>query len=218
MASTPHRTHILALNPFYQDQTSYGVGYASSATSRYQHYWVILTAPPSALEANAALVLSQNVPSSMIAGSTYNVSVSVLNTGSNTWTQAAGYRFGSQAPADNSFWGISRVNLPENVAPGSTVTFSFAVTAPSSAGTSDFQWQMVQIGVGSFGEQTQRLPIAVSNPAPPLPPAQPPYVAPAPVYSNYSAPSSGSDSSVKKKSKKSKKKKSKKKSKSKKKK
>jgi len=214
MTSTPHRTHILALDPFYRDQTSYGVGYAYSATSLYRHYWVILTAPPNTPDPNSALVLSQNVPSGMIVGSTYNVSVSMLNTGSNTWTQSAGFQLASQAPADNSVWGLSRVNLPQNVAPGSTVTFNFTVTAPSSSGTSDFQWQMVQEGVGAFGQQTQRVPIAVSDRALPPPPPAAPYVAPAPVYSNYSAPSSVSDSSSKKK--KGKKKKSKKKSKGKK--
>ncbi len=216
MGSPGHRTHILALAPFYENQTSYGVGYAYSATSTYKHYWVILTAPPSVPEANAALVTSQTAPASMTAGSTYNVSVSVRNTGSNTWTQADGYRLAAEAPAYNTTWGLSQVTLPGNVTPGSEVTVNFTVTAPASAGTHAFQWRMTQEGVGAFGEPTTLKSIAVSSPAPPSPPppAPAPYVAPAPAAVSYSAPSSSSSSSKskkKKKKKKSKKKKSKKK-------
>ena len=46
LASGTHRSHILALAPFYQDQTRYGVGYHHDSTSKYRHYWVLLTAPP----------------------------------------------------------------------------------------------------------------------------------------------------------------------------
>ena len=199
MASPPHRTHILATDAFYQNQTSYGVGYAYSADSTYHHYWVILTAPPNATTGNAALFLSQSVPATMLPGSAQSVSVQMLNTGSNTWRQAGGYKLGSQAPANNLTWGLAEVNLPGDVAPGSAVTFNFVVTAPGIAATTDFQWQMFQQGVGAFGEQTPRLPIPVNIPAP-----VPAYVAPAPAAS-YSAPSSSSKEKKKKKKKKKKK-------------
>lgn len=47
MASSPHKTHLLALDSFYRDQTSYGVGHYYDAKSKYKHYWVVITAPPS---------------------------------------------------------------------------------------------------------------------------------------------------------------------------
>lgn len=47
MASPQHRTHLLALDAFYRDQTSFGVGHYYDASSPYRHYWVIITAPPS---------------------------------------------------------------------------------------------------------------------------------------------------------------------------
>jgi uncharacterized repeat protein (TIGR02543 family) len=46
MASPPHKTHLLAEDPFYQEQTSYGIGYAYDASSKYRYYWVVITAPP----------------------------------------------------------------------------------------------------------------------------------------------------------------------------
>ena len=125
MNSPPHRTHILAIDPFYQNQTSYGVGYAYSAHSTYHHYWVIITAPPSTPEPRAALFVAQGVPSAMTTGQTYSVAVSVLNTGSETWTQAGGYRLASNTPNVN--WGASNVPLAGDVTPGSAVTFSTTI-------------------------------------------------------------------------------------------
>ncbi len=46
MNSPPHKTHILALDAFYQPQTSLGVGYYRDSNSEYGSYWVIITAPP----------------------------------------------------------------------------------------------------------------------------------------------------------------------------
>lgn len=45
--SSLHRPHLLADGSFYEGQTRYGVGYAKSARSRYKHYYVFLSAPPS---------------------------------------------------------------------------------------------------------------------------------------------------------------------------
>ena len=47
MASSQHRSHLLAQDSFYRDQTSYGIGHYYDASSPYRHYWVIITAPPS---------------------------------------------------------------------------------------------------------------------------------------------------------------------------
>ena len=47
MKSSSHRGHLLALQSFYRNQTSYGVGFYSEPGSPHRTYWVILTAPPS---------------------------------------------------------------------------------------------------------------------------------------------------------------------------
>ena len=162
MNSAPHRTHILAQTAFYQDQTSYGVGYAYSANSTYHHYWVIITAPPSVPETQAALFVTQGVPAEMTTGQSYNVSVSVRNTGSVTWTQAAGYRLALVTQGIN--WGTSAAALPGDVTPGSAVTFNFTVTAPATPGYDAFQWRMEQQGMGRFGEASVNRVIPVSFP------------------------------------------------------
>ena len=46
MKSAPHRAHLLGLEPFTQQQTEYGVGYAHSPNATYLHYWVVLIARP----------------------------------------------------------------------------------------------------------------------------------------------------------------------------
>lgn len=109
----------------------------------------------------SAMVVSQSVPAYMDAGYLYNVSVTLRNNGSETWTQADGYRLGSQSPQDNYTWGMNRVDMPTSVPPGGEVTFNFYASAPSYAGTYDFQWRMIQDGVEWFGDATPNIPIEV---------------------------------------------------------
>ena len=72
------------------------------------------------------------------------------NSGTTTWTPGT-YYLGSQNPQDNTTWGLNRVNLPYSVAPGGSVVFTFAVTAPAAPGSYNFQWRMLQNGAGYFG-------------------------------------------------------------------
>jgi hypothetical protein len=44
--SAGHRTHVLAEDTFWADQTNYGIGYAYVSNSTYKHYWVFISAPP----------------------------------------------------------------------------------------------------------------------------------------------------------------------------
>ncbi len=46
--SDGHRTHLLATDSFYRDQTTYGIGFYHDDSSPYVDYFVILTAPPRA--------------------------------------------------------------------------------------------------------------------------------------------------------------------------
>ncbi len=120
--------------------------------------------------ARGAQVLSQSVPTSMVAGRTYPVSVTLKNIGTETWSpigpQCNAYRLGSANPLNNSTWGLTRVDLPAPVAPEAQVTISFAVIAPSTPGTYNFQWQMVQECVTWFGASTPNAVVTV-QPVPP---------------------------------------------------
>ena len=73
------------------------------------------------------------------------------------------YRLASQNPADNTRWGLNRVDVPNSVSPGASVTFRFNVVAPAAVGTYDFQWRMVHDGVGRFGASTTDKTITVSG-------------------------------------------------------
>jgi parallel beta-helix repeat protein len=114
---------------------------------------------------NASAFVSQNLPTSMTVGQSSMVSVSMKNTGTTTWSAASLYRLGSQNPYDNMTWGTNRVLLAagESVTPGQTKTFSFTVTAPSSAGTYNFQWRMVQDGVEWFGPTSSNVVVTVGS-------------------------------------------------------
>jgi RHS repeat-associated protein len=135
----------------------------------------IMTPPP---PPNGAQFISQSVPQTMTAGQSYSVSVTMKDTGSNTWTTASQYNFGSQNAQDNTTWGMGRVALPSSVASGSQVTFNFTVTAPATSGTYNFQWRMVQDGVEWFGDLTPNVVVTVNpqsggNPNPEPDPSTP---------------------------------------------
>jgi hypothetical protein len=113
---------------------------------------------------NDAAFVSQSVPATMNTGEAYPVTVTMLNQGTTTWTPGQAYRLGSQNPHDNTIWltTTNRVGLPgASVSPGATTTFSFVVTAPSSPGSYNFQWRMVQDGVEWFGAMTPNIPVQV---------------------------------------------------------
>jgi hypothetical protein len=112
---------------------------------------------------NGAAFVSQNMPPSMTAGQSTLVSVTMLNTGTTTWT-APGYMLGSLNPQGNITWGLSQVGLGGlSVAPGAQATFSFNVTAPATPGTYNFQWGMMQSGVGYFGSASPNVAVTVSG-------------------------------------------------------
>ena len=84
------------------------------------------------------------------------------NTGTTTWSPAT-FKLGSQNPQNNTTWGVSRALLPKTVMPGGTGTFKFTITAPITDGTYNFQWQMLQDGVGSFGQMSTNVAIQVGS-------------------------------------------------------
>lgn len=142
--------HVFATADIYQGGMLLADPAQASAT-------FTVTGPP---PRDAAFV-SQSVPTTMVVGQSYPVSVQMKNTGSETWTPAASYRLGSQNPHDNTTWGPYRVELPGAVANGQTTTITFTATAPLTAGTYNFQWQMAQDGVAWFGPLTPNQSITV---------------------------------------------------------
>jgi len=114
-----------------------------------------------------AAFVSQTPPSASIApGATATVSVTMRNSGTTVWD--SNYRLGSQSPQDNQTWGTGRVFLApgEVVAPGQNKTFTFVVTAPSTASTYHFQWRMVHEMVQWFGAFTPDVLVNVASQTP----------------------------------------------------
>lgn len=46
MNSSGHKKHVLALSKFYAGQTNVAIGHYRSSSSRYNDYWVFISAPP----------------------------------------------------------------------------------------------------------------------------------------------------------------------------
>lgn len=117
-----------------------------------------------------ASFLAQSVPNPMVAGQSYPVNLTVKNTGTIPWSlvgpQCNAYRLGSVNPHGNTTWGFGRVDLAGPVAAGATATLNFTVTAPATAGTYNFQWQMVHECVEWFGDPSTNVAVVV-NPNPP---------------------------------------------------
>ena len=108
---------------------------------------------------------NQAVPGSMVVGQSYAVTVTMTNTGNGPWTPGGSnpLRLGAQNPQDNTTWGLARVDVPSAVNAGASVTFSFTVKAPATAGSYNFQWRMVQEGITWFGASTPTVPVSVTK-------------------------------------------------------
>jgi hypothetical protein len=119
--------------------------------------------PPTGGGPNDAAFVTQTAPTEMTGGQSYTVYVTMRNSGASTWLPSAGYRLGAQNPQDSFTWGLNRVSLPGPVAPASDVTFAFNVTAPAATGAYNFQWRMLQEGIGYFGPLSPNISITISG-------------------------------------------------------
>ena len=115
--------------------------------------------------ANGATFVAQSFPSSMNEGQTYNVSVTMRNSGTSTWTAGANYRLGIRPDIASALWGTSRIVLPAGVSipPGGSHVFAFPLTAPTTPGNDSLQWQMVQESGEWFGDVTPLVTINVAQ-------------------------------------------------------
>lgn len=119
-----------------------------------------------ALAPLAATVYSKSMPTSMVAGQTYSVSVSMKNTGTETWSSGTYDHLGSVN--ESATWGVVRVNLPSDIPPGSIASFQFTVTAPKTAGSYTMSYQMVRDDGGAawFGSAATQTITVTANAAP----------------------------------------------------
>jgi hypothetical protein len=138
----------------------------------------LLPGSASAQAAYDAAFVSQTVPAVVAAGVQSNVSITMLNTGTATWIAAQGYVFLATAePQDNYYWCIqnnpygshsgNRVLLPNDVAPGQTVTFNFVIIPLGCrfAAPAPLRFRMLSQNYGTFGQETPDPKVGVSTSA-----------------------------------------------------
>lgn len=108
--------------------------------------------------------LSQEVPTSLTPGQSFQSTLRWRNTGTQTWNGSGGFRLGSQNPTDNRTWGGNAVIVSSaNVPPNNEFIVTFTAFAPTTPGTYNFQWQTFQNGVGFFGEPSDNVVIIVGQ-------------------------------------------------------
>ncbi|MEZ0474773.1 hypothetical protein AB6713_09090 [Luteimonas sp. B3_2_R+30] len=118
----------------------------------------------------SATFVSQSVPSTMIAGQTYSVSVTMRNdSGDHSWKSSEGFYLRTSNPPHQNVWGLGKVAVPGTVAPGAAATFNFTVRAPSTPGSYPFRWRLHDYGVTWVGQPSANLTIQVTA-APQIPP------------------------------------------------
>lgn len=111
---------------------------------------------------NNALFVSQDVKSEMEIGLTYDVRVTMKNSGSTTWKPGEYKLKVSTKGADNTLnaWEVANVELSNDILASSEVTFSFKVTAPNISGVYNLQCQLVKDGT-FFGQPSTNVVINV---------------------------------------------------------
>lgn len=115
---------------------------------------------------NAQFISQSAIPTSLVTGQTSAVSITMKNTGTTTWAANSVYKLGSQNPQDNTTWAIGRVIVGTAVLPEASYKFSFTIKAPATAGTYNFQWQMLEEGQAWFGGLSTNASITIKDPAP----------------------------------------------------
>ncbi len=151
-----------------------GASFADDAVANGSTYYYQVVAHPSGNEAchsapsaclpttKNAQVLSLSVPPTKVGGQQVTLSLTVRNTGGLTWNpigpQCNAYRL---AQVGNAAWSPTRAEFSAPVLSGEEATLSFAVLAPPTAGTYNFQMQMVHECVEFFGASSPNVAVTV---------------------------------------------------------
>ena len=151
---------------------------------------------------DTAVCAGMSAPDSLDPGEPFTASVIMTNTGPSTWRYAVpldtgDYDLAAVDGANNpsKSWGVKRVMLPDSpIVPGQSVRFAVSATAPATAGSYTFEWQMTKHNV-SWITGTCKKTITVLGITPPVPapaPTPAPIPAPAPVPAPTPPPSTTS--------------------------
>ncbi|MDS0526646.1 NBR1-Ig-like domain-containing protein [Clostridium sp. SHJSY1] len=100
-------------------------------------------------------IVSSDIPTSMTPGQTYNCTVKIKNTGSQTWDDLVNTKLGLFD--DISKLNVSsRINLTKVTNPGEIATFTFSIVAPSTSGNCTLSMQMIKEHTAWFGPKLSK--------------------------------------------------------------
>jgi hypothetical protein len=137
--------------------------FAISPALRDQFLPLRKTVLESYLQASAldARFVSQSIPTTVRAGQTFQVSITLRNTGSTAWSESNAIRL--RAMTGTPEWAMASVTLApgERFHRGSEKTFTFEVQAPSTPGVHVFQRVMTRSATG-FGQSTPPVQLNVT--------------------------------------------------------
>jgi len=113
--------------------------------------------------ADAAHLVSQNIPASVNPGQVFTFTQTWVNDGTATWSAANNYNVGAVNPYDNTTWGSGRFGTTGTVAPGATATITCTAVAPSVPGYYNLQTGLVHEAVTWFGGFSPNVVVNVVN-------------------------------------------------------
>lgn len=112
-----------------------------------------------------ASFMEQNVPNSMILNEFQDISVTVSNTGTNTWIKDREQLVmidAKKSVSSFNIWNVGYIQLPRDVEPGGLVTFNFKVK-PNEKGWQYFQCSMMKDDGTLFGTPSKSVEVIVSK-------------------------------------------------------
>jgi C1A family cysteine protease len=148
---------------YYSSHATANLG--ESWVSHDNNVWLSLTAISGFSNSNVCLkaytvtgtpdvsIVSVHIPSAMAAGSRYNVSIKVKNTGGKPWGRGDGIVLDAVNDSSAPLFGAGRMQLPPDafVLPGEIYTWNFTMTTPAQTGTYTAKYRMYWEGHGWFG-------------------------------------------------------------------
>lgn len=108
-------------------------------------------------------IVTSNAPTKVLAGSAVSYTVTATNNGAYTWV-AGQYKLGTDWGASNYPSAPARYELPYNIAPGGSYTWTINYTASTSAVTYMNSFKMLQESVAWFGANPQTITQVVIPP------------------------------------------------------
>jgi hypothetical protein len=112
---------------------------------------VTVTVNGAAQSVDNAAIMTNDIPTGMVAGQAYTAHTTIQNTGTSTWTASAGYKLGAVGNSDPFASPRVLLDSGDSIGPGQSKTFTFTMTAPTTPGKYVTDWRMVREGVAWFG-------------------------------------------------------------------